>query len=1125
VQPSLGRVSGPSGETQLEPRAIELLLFLADRAGEVVSRRQILDGVWKQEFVADVTVSSTVAKLRRALGDDARAPRYVETLTKRGYLLLMRPLPALQVVAAADGPFRVGEWLVEPGLARMTRGDAEVQLDRGAMDVLLCLAERAGEPVPRQELAGRAWRDEPVSDLALSRRIEELEEALAGGAAGSRYIEAVPDRGYRLAAAVAAAQPGATVTPFPGVQHEPERPVFVGREAELERLDAFLHQALAGEGRVAFVTGEAGTGKTALVQELLRQAQGSHDDLVAAVGLCSDQTGIGDPYAPWRQVLALLTGDVDSGSAGGTMSAESARRLWRASPLTLEAVTESGRDLVDTLLPGKALLARAEAAATPGAPWHGPLRELVQRKASLPPDLALQQAAVFMQVARVLAAVARRRPLLLVLEDLHWADAGSIALLFHLGREVAGHPIFLLGTYRPTEVALGRAGERHPLEAAVAELKARHGRLEVDLGQAASRAFVDAYVDSEPNRLDDGFRASLNRQTAGHALFTVETLRALQEQGIIRQDPEGLWVEGEGLDWATLPERVEGVLAARVERLPDDLRDLLAVASVEGEDFTAEVVARVRGSDPREVVRLLSRELEARHRLVRAHGVRVLPTSRLSRFGFSHVLFQRYLYGTLNEVERAQLHEDVGTALETLYGSETDEVAVELAHHFERAGIVDKAVHYLLHAGLGCVHRTANLEAIGHLWRALELLATLPESDERDRQEMLTHLVLQAPLIATQGWASGEVGASAERALELTEGMADEEEVGPALFNLATFFACRAEYHRAIALAERMLDLARRRGDEVQVAMAHWILAWPSYFVGRYEAGRGHAEHVVAFYDPERHAHLRCLYGGFDPGVACLGHLSWILLHLGFLDAARQRAEECLALAERLGHPLSLAFALWLPSWVYVWRGEHATVRPLADRLLAVATEHRFPDIIALAEIDRRWLEIEQGVPDARQPMIHNWIAALETMGYRTTRGARLVLSAEEHHRLGLSERALEILEEAQQQVERHDERGSEPLLYLVRGEILLDGGATAEAEASFTTALEVARGQKARYHELLAATALARLWQGQGKRREARELLRPVCEAFTEGLDTAPLQEARALLGELAYGRNMLRP
>jgi tetratricopeptide (TPR) repeat protein len=276
---------------------------------------------------------------------------------------------------------------------------------------------------------------------------------------------------------------------------------------------------------------------------------------------------------------------------------------------------------------------------------------------------------------------------------------------------------------------------------------------------------------------------------------------------------------------------------------------------------------------------------------------------------------------------------------------------------------------------------------------------------------------------------------------------------------------------------------------------------------------------VVAFYDVERHAHLRCVYGGVDPGVACLGHLSFILLHLGFLDAARRSAEECLALAERLGHPLSLAFGLWLPPWVNVWRGEHATARALFDRLLAVATEHRFPLIIAWAEIGRRWLEIERGVPDERQPVIHNWVAALDTTGYRTTRAVALVFSAEEHCRLGLSERALEILEEAQQQVERYDERISEPLLHLARGEILLDGRDTAEAEASFTTALEVARGQKAGLFELLAATALARLWQGQGKRREARELLRPVYDAFTEGLDTAPLSEARALLEEIEGG------
>ena len=319
---------------------------------------------------------------------------------------------------------------------------------------------------------------------------------------------------------------------------------------------------------------------------------------------------------------------------------------------------------------------------------------------------------------------------------------------------------------------------------------------------------------------------------------------------MIVHDPEGRWVEGEGLDWAALPERVEGVIAARVERLPDELRDLLAVASVEGEEFTAEVVARVRDADTREVVRLLSRELETRHRLVRAHGVRALAAGRLSRFGFSHVLFQRYLYGTLNEVERVQLHEDVGTALEALYGDDTEEIAVQLAHHFEQAGIIDKAIRYLQQAGQSCVHRTANREAIGHFQRALELLATLtgvgrarphrarpadgdPDPADRRCSAGGTH-GLERPWSGPTIWWSGS--ATRTSWCRCCSSSRIFERAQPEHPRRNRPWGARARARRG----------ARGRAE---IILAHWLLGVVCAFAGDLARGRAHFEEAVSLYD------------------------------------------------------------------------------------------------------------------------------------------------------------------------------------------------------------------------------------------------------------------------------------
>ncbi|MCU0304833.1 MAG: winged helix-turn-helix domain-containing protein [Thermoanaerobaculales bacterium] len=278
VQPSLGRVSGPAGEAHLEPRTMELLVFLAAHAGRVVSRQEIIDAVWRLEFVSDATLSSAVTKLRRALDDDTASPRFIETIAKRGYRLLQQPVDVLDLASRPGGAFRVGDWLVEPSLNRMTNAHNTVQLDRSAMDVLLCLAERAGEAVPPSELIDRVWRTETVSELTVSTRIAELRAALGSGAGGNPgVIEAVPEGGYRLAAPIGFAEPRATVTPFPrapAALAEPERDPypglaaftaadaanFVGREAET----AEMWRRISSR-RLLAVAGPSGVGKSSFI--------------------------------------------------------------------------------------------------------------------------------------------------------------------------------------------------------------------------------------------------------------------------------------------------------------------------------------------------------------------------------------------------------------------------------------------------------------------------------------------------------------------------------------------------------------------------------------------------------------------------------------------------------------------------------------------------------------------------------------------------------------------------------------------------------------------------------------------------------------------------------------------
>jgi len=505
-------------------------------------------------------------------------------------------------------------------------------------------------------------------------------------------------------------------------------PLFVTREAELARLEGYLAAALGGAGQVAFVTGGAGRGKTALLRAFVRHAMAAHPELLVASGACNAASGVGDPFLPFREVLGMLTGDVEARWAARTITREHARRLWEAVAETLPEFVAHGPHLVDAFVPGAGLLARAEQAGLAGDGWLAELRSLTGRTGGS----GLAQQALFQQVTNVLQAVVVKHPLLLLIDDLQWMDQGSVGLLFHMARRLAGCRILVVGAYRPDEVTSAAATEALSLEKVLTELKRDFGDVWLDLREAdavGGRRFVDAFIDSEPNRLGESFREALLGRTGGHALFTVELLRTLQARGDLVRDEDGAWREGARIDWSALPARVEAVISARLERLDEEQRELLTVAAVEGETFTAQVVAQVLGSSERGVLAALSRELERRHRLVREAGEVPVDGGFLTRYAFAHAFFQEHLDRSLSAGERRLLHEEVGSALEHLYGEGRDRIAVHLAYHFDQAGKAREAIEYGLQAGDHALLAGASDEATRYYQRVLQQLGEVDLGD------------------------------------------------------------------------------------------------------------------------------------------------------------------------------------------------------------------------------------------------------------------------------------------------------------------------------------------------------------------------------------------------------------
>jgi len=523
----------------------------------------------------------------------------------------------------------------------------------------------------------------------------------------------------------------------------------LARERELARLEGLLHDALAGRGSVCFVTGEAGAGKTTLLAEFCIRARNAYPEIVIADGHCDAQTGTGDAYLPFREILTELTGEASrSATSPGSPDADTPRsaRFFRLAARTL---VEHGPDLVDIFVPGGALMTRLGAQAARGTRLGKRLRERSGTEVSAG---GIDQSHICEQYTNVLRQLAQRHALVVIIDDLHWADNASIDLLFHLARRLLEDRVLLVGSFRPEDVAAGRHGGRHPLETAANEIRRYYGDVEVPIGAAEQPGmdFINELLDVEPNDIGADFRKSLYRHTGGHALFTVELLRELRDQGTLVRDGAGRWTAPEAPRWEDMPARVEGVIQERLGRLDPLEREVLSVAAVAGDSFAAEVVSAVLERPVREVVRILSAGLSRQHRLVRPLEVQRMAGARMSAYEFRHSVFQGYIYQSLDDIERVHLHEHLGRCLEELFARDTDAIALQLARHFEAAGEVEKAVRYLGAAARRAYGSHAVDDAAGHLRHALDLVRRefgeeLPVEFLRD-ERLQIHRLLGAAL-------------------------------------------------------------------------------------------------------------------------------------------------------------------------------------------------------------------------------------------------------------------------------------------------------------------------------------------------------------------------------------------
>ncbi len=915
-----------------------------------------------------------------------------------------------------------------------------------------------------------------------------------------------PDSHVAVAVGAGSPRPGAHPPQAAGAASP--RP-FVARRAELAALDAQLQAALRGEGRIVLLHGAAGAGKTALACEFARRslaagmggAGGPHSihRLLVAGGRCSAQAGVGDPYLPFREISGALLASPHVVFGDAALAAAIQRRLAQgggAADAFVQAVVEYGPNLPGVLLPEDAWSQRRRAKSRAGASHRRQNRS---------------QAALFSQYTAVLRGLASQHPLLLIVEDLQWADEGTVALLFHLARRLSDAAILLICTYRSEDAA------STPLAPVLVELQRDWGEAALDLDRSDGRALVEELVDTEPNRLGATFRDILYRATAGHPLFTVEMLRDLYARGDLVRDAAGRWVQAE-INWRRLPGRVESAIASRLARLPDELRALLSAASVEGEEFTAELAAAMVKSDTRAALVQL-RQAAQRYDLVQPEGVGRVGGRQRSRYRFRHALFQQYLYEHLDAAERMALHQAAAEGLEALRrdaaGAIPDDLAPRLAHHFDAAGLADRAVGYYLLAGRRALRLAALREAIRRYERGLVLIRTTPPSEERRYRE-LELLMALADAHAQQNWAAPEVITYATEARDLLR-PGDPPDWDCDILGLLTAAAiARGPGEIGRRWAELLTERAETMQSPIWVARGYAYLGCVSV--------RDHKDVAIQYFERAtavlRRSEL-ALPALHTPDID-VTYLVWYALARlarGQTEQALQLAAECLARSRQAGFPALTALHLSVLSVLRSASGPLVTASALDAELAQIASAEDLPIWHAASQVLQGWSEVQSGHSTAGLAHIRGGMAAWKGSGMQLFQPFMHLVLARTLAQAGDPEAARAAIIEGIA-VSEAGPRYLLAELWRARGEILAQFGAVdagPDAETCLQRAVAIAREQGALLWELRAARTLACLWAARGDQANAYHLMAEVCDRCLEGFDEAELAEAQALMAAWA--------
>jgi class 3 adenylate cyclase/tetratricopeptide (TPR) repeat protein len=835
---------------------------------------------------------------------------------------------------------------------------------------------------------------------------------------------------------------------------------FVGREREIEALKHAADQAKSGHGQIAAAMAEPGLGKSRLFFEF--KAMSAADWIVLET--VSVSHGKASAYLP---VIELLRNYFD---ISGTDDERKRREKVNGKILTLDRVLE---DTVPYLF---SLLGIVEG--------DDPLTQI---------DGQVKKRRTLDAIKRILLRESLNQPLMVIFEDLHWIDDETQELLNLLADSIGTAKLLLLVNYRPEY--------SHQWNS-----KTYYTQLRLDpLGKESAAEMLAALLGDGTDLLP--LKRLIIERTEGTPFFMEEIVQALFEDGVLVRN--GVVKLAKSMSAVKVPATVQAVLAARIDRLPAEEKELLQTLAVLGREFPLGLVRHVTVKPDDELERMLAR-------LQAGEFIYEQPALGELEYVFKHALTQEVAYNALLVDRRKLLHERAGLALESMFADQLEDHLDELARHYSRSENAAKAVDFLGRAGLAAAQQAAHSEAIGCFTRALELLQQLPDGGSRDRQELELQMALSESSFVAIGLRAFEREPALVRARELSERLGDNLRLMEALLALAHLRFNQRDFGTARELAERVLVMSKEANAPAILAGTHSVLGLVRFATGDFAATRQHCERAVELFAITSPREGGGLFAQIAPNL-----LLAVVIFLGYPAKALSRAGEQLAAARRSSDPSSLVFALLGDGLNHVWLRDTPMAGMVAQRgeeMLYIATEHAIPLFLILAAFLRGWVMVtagraEEGIAEMRRSISDPMIAGA------TLRAQLLTVLAETCGKNGRVEEGLELVAIGLATAEQTGMTVAEAELHRIKGDLLIAtcAGSLAEGERCLRTAIEVSRRQCARLFELRATVSLARLLRQQENTVEARTMLADIYNWFTEGFDTADLQDARILLDELA--------